>query len=228
MYGFQRIVFCLLSRSVPLIDFAIHGPIALDSVLKEREASQLKIGEKYWNQGEVVQIQSFDGLQLNGRLIIGKPTAKWVLCFHGYRTSGKVDNGFISSHLISQGYNCLIVDQRAHGDSQGRYLTMGWLERLDVQSWTDFLIKTQTPKEIIWFGDSMGAATVLMASGESVPPVVHGKIADCGYTSIPDLFHYLLSSAFKVPSWVPILPFFNLIVKKNWDLAFTMHQLMSS
>lgn len=206
-----------------------HGQVNSDidadhgTELKEREVAQLEIGESVWNEGEAVQIQSFDGLTLRGRLIIApEPTDKWVLCFHGYRTSGKVDNGYISNHLTSQGYHCLIVDQRAHGESQGRYLTMGWLERHDVLSWTDFIISEKAPAEIIWFGDSMGAATVLMASGESVPEVVHGIIADCGYTSIPDLFHYLLGTAFKVPSWVPILPFFNLIVKRK--LGFSIYE----
>lgn len=198
---------------------ADHG-----SELKEREATQLAIGQTIWdNARERITIPSFDGLRLHGRVIPSiEPSEKWVLCCHGYRTSGKVDSGYISSHLITQGYNCLIIDQRAHGDSQGRYITMGWLERRDVLSWTDFLIKEKKPTDIIWFGDSMGAATVLMASGENVPSIVHGIIADCGYTSISELFNYLLGTAFKVPSWVPILPFFQLIVKRK--LGFNLNE----
>lgn len=206
-----------------------HGQVNSDldadhgTELQEREATQLAIGESYWHQGEKVHITSFDGLKLEGRLIKAqKPTDKWVICFHGYRTNGKTDNGYMASHLTTQGYHCLIVDQRAHGNSQGRYLTMGWLERHDVLSWTDFLVTQKAPEDIIWFGDSMGAATVLMASGESVPDVVHGIIADCGYSSLPDLFHYLLTSAFKVPSWIPILPFFNVIVKRK--LGFSIYE----
>ncbi|MGY3746937.1 alpha/beta hydrolase [Vagococcus salmoninarum] len=186
-----------------------------DSAITEREAFQLATGTAFWETStEHHHLKSFDGLTLHGRVFYSETDSdKWVLCFHGYRTSGLIDMGYIASRLVTAGYNCLIVDQRAHGESEGRFITMGWLERRDVLTWTDYIINQKKPGKVFLMGDSMGAATVLMASGEVLPPEVQGIVADCGYTSIKDLFNYLLGSAFKVPTWVPIVGMFSLITR---------------
>ena len=62
-----------------------------------------------------------------------------ILLFHGYRSSWNVD--FSASLLFyrSLGYNLLLVDQRAHQDSEGTFPTFGAKERYDVISWVTYL-----------------------------------------------------------------------------------------
>lgn len=58
----------------------------------------------------------------------------------------------------------------------------------------------------------MGAATVLMTSGEELPPQVKAIVADSPYTSVNDLFSYQLQRMFHLPSF-PIIPTLSLVTK---------------
>ena len=46
--------------------------------------------------------------------------------------------------------------------------------------------------KIILTGISMGAATVMMAAGEKLPPNVVGILADCGYTSAKEIMFHVM------------------------------------
>ena len=45
---------------------------------------------------------------------------------------------------------------------------MGWLDRLDIISWINWIIEQDPDAQIVLHGVSMGAATVMMTSGESL------------------------------------------------------------
>src|SRR5699024_12483595 len=81
---------------------------------------------------------------------------------------------------------------RGHGESGGDYYGFGWHDRLDIIDWLDQLVAENPDAEIVLHGLSMGAATVLMASGEDLPENVRLIIADSPYTSVYDLFAYQL------------------------------------
>ena len=58
----------------------------------------------------------------------------------------------------------------------------------------------------------MGAAAVMMTTGEKLPKQVKLAIADCGYSSVWEEFSYQLKRLFKLPAF-PILYIANLICK---------------
>jgi len=92
-----------------------------------------------------------------------------------------------------------MVDQRAHGKSEGKTMTFGIRERHDVLSWLEYAIKRfgcKTP--ILLAGISMGAATVLMASGLNLPENVKGIMADCPYSSPKNILKTVMRSL-KMP-----------------------------
>ncbi len=49
---------------------------------------------------------------------------KAVICFHGYTSKGMSDYIGLSNYYLSRGYQMLLVDERAHGDSEGRILVL--------------------------------------------------------------------------------------------------------
>ena len=110
--------------------------------------------------------------------------------------------GFVNK-FYSLGYNVLAVDARAHGDSEGTKIGMGWPERMDVIEWIKLILSWDSDAKIILHGVSMGAATVLMASGEALPENVKVVIADCGYTSEWDEFRRE-ADVLHIP-WFPVL-----------------------
>lgn len=154
--------------------------------------------------GERVTIQSGDGLQLVGTyLAAGKRQHKWVILVHGYHSSKELMLAAMGERYQQQGYHVLAVDQRAHGESEGKFIGMGWLERRDLLRWVQWVTEQDQKARIALHGISMGGATVMMAAGESdLSEHVKVVVEDCGYTSAEDIFAYQLHSRFHMPASV--------------------------
>lgn len=133
---------------------------------------------------EDVFINSFDGLKLHGRYYHAKDGAPLDIQFHGY--NGNAMRDFCGGNKISResSHNSLLIDQRAHGMSQGKTISFGINERKDCLSWVRYAVERfGEDTEIVLSGVSMGAATVLMASDLGLPKNVKAIVADCGYSS---------------------------------------------
>ena len=133
---------------------------------------------------EDVWITSFDGLKLHANYYECRKGAPTEIMFHGYRGSAERDlcGGLARCFLI--GRNVIIVDQRCAGKSEGSVITFGINEHKDCLAWIDYAVKRfGDEQQLILSGVSMGAATVMMASGYKLPKNVVHTIADCGYTS---------------------------------------------
>lgn len=157
---------------------------------------------------ETVSIVSQDGLKLSGRYYHVRDGAPLDICFHGYRSHAFTDFSGGSELSFQMGHNVLLIDQRAHGKSEGRTITFGLQERHDLLSWVNYAVKRFGPEvKILLYGVSMGGATVLMASELELPENVKGIVADCPFVSALDI---ILDVAKKMdtpfPSWL-IRPF---------------------
>ncbi len=152
-------------------------------------------------------IVSSDGLRLVGRLYKTEgESSKYMICMHGYRSTPD-DFMCAMGFFLSEGYNILAVEQRAHGNSEGKWTTFGVKERYDALAWCNYLIESYGKDiKIILDGLSMGAATVLMASGLDLPTNVKGIIADCGFTSPWDIVTHVAKRDMHIPRF-PILYF---------------------
>ncbi len=177
-----------------------HYPIA-------KEGRRWLEGMPYIN----VYIKSFDGLRLYGALLENY-SDKIVICVHGFTGSGKKDFASLAQAYYKNGYNVLLVDNRAHGQSEGKYVGFGVLDRLDLRNWVKYVInRFGSNVQIFLHGISMGAATVLMASS-IMPKNVRGIIADCGFTSVYEIFEYVLKRDYHLPKF-PIIYLTNIMSK---------------
>ena len=148
---------------------------------------------------EKVTIQSRDGIRLAGRYYHFKDGAPVSIVFHGYRGNVARDGcgGFRMSR--DNGFNVLLINQRAHFESGGRTITFGVKERYDCLDWIEYVrdrFGKDTP--IMLMGLSMGAAVVLMAGGLELPSNVKGIFADCGYTSPKEILQTVIKQM-KLP-----------------------------
>lgn len=135
-----------------------------------------------------VEIKSSDGLTLRGKYYESFPGAPIELMLHGYQGNAERDmtGGIFRSRDC--GHNALLVDHRASGRSEGKVITFGINESRDCLAWIDYILKEINPNaKIILTGISMGAATVMNASGMNLPENIIGVLADCGYTSNEDI-----------------------------------------
>ena len=146
-----------------------------------------------------VRTTSFDGLLLRGKWVPAKNPRATIILFHGYHTHYIHDFAEIFSLYHSIGLNLLLVRQRAHGESGGKYITFGVRERRDVLSWVEFHNKTHGMDNVFLGGMSMGASTVLFAAGEDLPPNVRGITADCGFSSPAEILEHIIRRNYHLP-----------------------------
>lgn len=164
---------------------------------------------------EDVFIKSGDGLKLHATYFPGKQEGKIVICFHGYTSEGMKDYIGLSGYYLERGYSMLLVDERAHGQSEGTYIGFGCKDRWDALKWIEWVIQTCGEQvQILLHGTSMGGATVLMTSGLSLPGQVKGIISDCAFTSPKYVFTHVLHSMYHLPAF-PLIPITDWINKKR-------------
>lgn len=161
---------------------------------KEEEIKDNTEGKKWLKDFALeADIMSFDNLRLHGYRVINpmKKSDIWVILAHGYMGKS-CEMVKYAKHFINMGYNVLLVDLRAHGKSEGKYIGMGWKDRLDILKWIDKLCFYYPKCKIILYGVSMGAATMMMTTGEILPKNVKLCIEDCGYSSVEGQFKMML------------------------------------
>lgn len=130
---------------------------------------------------------------------------RWAVVIHGYRSSHESDSVLdMARHYYDAGFNVLTPDLRASGQSEGDYVGMGWLDRLNILDWVDWILTQDADAQIVIHGVSMGAATTMMVAGEATPDAVEAFVEDCGYTSVWDVFSSELPRRFGLPEF-PLL-----------------------
>lgn len=134
-----------------------------------------------------VYVNSFDNKKLHGYLINNKLN-NYVIFVHGY-TNNALEVLDPANNFYKHGYSILLIDQRAHGKSEGKYSGMCSLEKGDILNWCRYIRKINNKSKIILYGISMGATSVMMSTGEHLPNNVKCAIEDCGYISLYDQFY---------------------------------------
>ncbi len=168
---------------------------------------------------EEITITSYDGLKLYGRYYHFEDNVPLKIEFHGYRGSAFRD--FCCGNSIGKKMhnNVLVVDQRAHGKSEGTMITFGIKERFDCLSWTEYATNRFKDTPIFLSGVSMGAATVLMASELNLPSSVVAIIADCGFSSPKEIICHVCKNM-KLPPKL-IYPFVALAARLYGNFSLT-------
>ncbi|MBE6947511.1 MAG: alpha/beta hydrolase [Ruminococcaceae bacterium] len=141
---------------------------------------------------ETVTIRGRDGISLTGHWMPVDHPKRIILAMHGWRSAWSHDFGIVAPFFRDNQCSVLYCEQRAHGNSGGKYLGFGLVERYDCLDWVNWLnTKTGGDIPIYLCGLSMGASTVLMAAGLDLPKNVRGIMADCGYTSPVEIWKYV-------------------------------------
>lgn len=180
--------------------------------------------ENFWYEKQPKQqwfMQTFDGLNLVATYIPNPHTiGRLVILAHGLGHSREQMIPY-ARIFMSLGYDVLMPDARAFGDSEGHTIGYGWLDRLDYERWIiTALNELGNDLEIVLMGISMGAATVMATSGEPLPSNVKAIIEDSGYTDLYAEAKFRLTHKFHLPAY-PIMPMANQIARNSAGYAFT-------
>lgn len=162
---------------------------------KRKEFMLSQPHEDVWQMSE-------DGLRLHATYFPQGDEKKVVICFHGYTSQGMSDYIGLSDYYIKNGFSMLLVDARAHGESEGMYIGFGCLDRMDARLWMEWILgECGADASIILHGTSMGAATVLMCTGLALPEQVKGVVSDCAFTSPKEVFSHVLRTMYHLPAF---------------------------
>lgn len=161
-----------------------------------------------------ITIPNSEGRHINA-LLYQQDTAtpKYAIVVHGYRASVK-SVSYIAKRYFEAGYNVLLPYLRAHLGSDYDYSTMGWHERFDIIDWINYINSSTPNAKIVLHGVSMGAATVMMTTGEPLSKNVICAIEDCGYTSVYDAYKYKIPKMMNIPAF-PSINIFRRAIKKR-------------
>ena len=143
-----------------------------------------RIDEMLSLECERVEIRSFDGLRLVGHYIHTSDDAPLQIMFHGFKSAWQRDFSGLCPLARSLGFNVLLVDQRAHGESEGAVISYGINESRDVISWVEYATtRFGENVKIVLAGVSMGGSTALSSIGRGLPKNVVAIAVDSPFSS---------------------------------------------
>ena len=145
---------------------------------------------------------SGDGYRLvASEFLTGEDSHVWVLVLHGY-TGWKEEMYPFARWYYEEGYHVIVPDLRCQGESEGDFIGMGWTDHYDCMLWIDYILKQDQKAEIVLHGQSMGAATALMMTGEEeLPDNVMAVVSDCAYTDAYSMFGEKIKEWFGLPAF---------------------------
>ncbi len=140
-----------------------------------------------------------DGYLLKAyQILADTPTHNWIITVHGYRGQASEMSDY-AYNFHNKGFNVLMPDLKGHGQSEGKYIGMGYFDRLDIIKWIELILQTDSEAKIILHGVSMGAATIMMTTGEELPSNVVAAVEDCGYSDASEQFKHIVKNVLRLP-----------------------------
>ncbi len=158
-----------------------------------------------------------DHKRLHARLYPNGQSGRFVLLLHGYHSSPERDFAALFPFYLSHGYGLMLVDQRAHGLSGGRFVTFGIKEAHDTCGWCRLLARRFPGCQILLHGASMGGTTALLSTRLTLPENVVGIVDDCGYDRPFDQLVYAAKRKYHLPRAAVCLVdlFFRLFIRAS-------------
>ena len=189
---------------------------------RQKEADAVAAWLESYTVARRIQVRSDDDTLLSGRMFpASRRQRPWVVFFHGFGGNWRDNLGHARAYAELD-FNIMLVDMRAHNESEGNWSGLGWLERRDVVAWCSWIVaRTGQNTQIVLHGQSLGAASVLMATNEpDFPLQVRACICDSSFTDAWNESLPLLGEGFGRPH--PALDLMRYVLRKEphgYDLA---------
>ena len=119
---------------------------------------------------EEIVFKSADGIKLSGWLIPNNKTKSAIIVMHGYPADKA--NLLPTAEFLAKDFNVFLFDFRSFGKSEGKYTSVGYLEKNDLLGAINYLQKEKNITKIGLYGFSLGGAVALMTNHENVKAIV--------------------------------------------------------
>ncbi len=168
--------------------FAAMPPVIMNDTINAHMDVEVIRPEEYDINAISLRLKTEDALSIAAwEVEVDKPKGIIILLSGIQNPSVTAFWGY-SKMLKENGYASLLIEMRAHGDSEGDRVCLGYLEYLDVKAGVDYITGNPNYKDIpvIVWGTSMGGATAINSIGELEE--IDGLISFSAYSSWPDVF----------------------------------------
>lgn len=183
--------------------------------LNEEEMSKTSYGKYYkaivasdrWlteHKAQDLYLESHDHLKLHALWISAEDAKGTIILAHGYKSTMLADFSYVLDFYHALGLNLLLPEQRSHGKSEGKYITFGVKESMDMLQWLQYHNENYGYYPVVLSGLSMGASTMLYLADSDLPDNVKGIIADCGFTSPKAILSHVFKSVTHLPAGLSI------------------------
>jgi len=156
---------------LPRITVQVNSPLAGIFLTDHSSDSLVKPFENGISEDRVEEFSFItdDGLRLSAFKVSSVDSAVFkgsIFFLHGIRRM-KEQSFPMAAYFSKRGYDCYAMDMRSHGESEGRYITYGHLEKGDLIQLLDYVESQYGIKgKVILWGQSLGAAVALMVASE--------------------------------------------------------------
>lgn len=186
-----------------ITDESYEAQVQTSDIKVNRQLALNETGE--WLQtvnSQKISVMTDDGYQLIAKeFFVEEDSHKWLLLLHGY-TGWKEEMYPFAYWYNTQGYHVIAPDLRCQGESEGDFIGMGWTDHYDCNLWIDYILAQDPEAEIVLHGQSMGAATALMMTGEeNLSENVVAVVSDCAYTDAYSMFGEKVKEWFYLPAF---------------------------
>ena len=161
--------------------------IMKDMVNMHVEFDEVHAGEEFGIISEKVELKTEDGLKIVAHEVkVDKPKAM-VIFLSGIQKPSVTTFFGHGKMLKDNGYGSLLVEMRAHGESDGEVIGLGFKEYIDVKAAVKHIEDKYSEIPIVVYGVSMGGATAINSIGEIEE--IDGLISMSAYASWEDVFY---------------------------------------
>ena len=153
--------FLILLFSGLLWYFSVH--VAPYMILSPQKLNESFTPADFGLNAQKLEIRSKDSLTLRGYHIESQlPSKGVIILIHGI---GGCKEHFLplAKQLAIAGWESVVFDLRAHGESDGQFCTYGYFEKSDVSMIVNYLLDRNPTQKIGVWGNSLGGAVALQA-----------------------------------------------------------------
>ena len=144
-----------------------------------------------------VSIVAQDNAKLSAWWIkAAQPNGNCVAVLHGI-TDSRINSLRFAPMFLDAGYDVLLPDSRAHGASEGPFVTYGLLEKYDILAWTEWM-KGRGCGKLYALGESLGAAVLIQSAG--IRPAFSAIAAECAYADLRDAAEFRVRRMLGMPA----------------------------
>lgn len=157
-----------------------------------------------------VTVTAEDGTVLHG-YFYREDSAVTAIAVPRFGQDGTAD--FLLGPWLNERTGCsiLILDPRAHGESEGTGYSYGYRESRDLTAWMDWVDAELGPQQFLLWGDASGANALLFAAADgALDGRAAAVVAESPFVSLREMAAHTLKNSYKLPEF----PFCGLLARK--------------